>query len=237
MKNMEQIERLRTRQRNHYHHFYNSQSLFEKGSWLEKPSAAIQKYIPVIQKTPDSRVLDLGCGPGRHAIPVAQAIQPQGGQVTAVDHLPLAIEQLQHYGAQYGVLNSIQTTLVEVENVEIPEQTFDWVFAVSLLEHVSSEAELSKLLTRIEAGVISKRYVTFVIDTDVKEKKAGTNHLLEPLVECNMSASDMKKHLRQAFPSWRVVVEKEEEQNSIISRGQGTIEQSKNVITFLAQKY
>ncbi|WP_185819696.1 class I SAM-dependent methyltransferase [Salibacterium salarium] len=231
------MRQIRERARHYYTHLYHNHTLFEKGSWLETPSETIQKYIPVIQKTPHSKVLDLGCGPGRHAIPVAKAISPQGGQVVAVDYLPEAIEQLKMYSFQYEVENSVQTEVAEVEKIDIPEQSFDWVFAVSLLEYVSSEAALLQLLLRIEAGVISKRYVTFVIDTDIKEREAGTEKMLEPLVEQNMEASEMKKYLRQAFASWRIVVEKEEQHNIVMNREQRTIEQSKKVITFLAQKY
>ncbi|MFZ4450585.1 class I SAM-dependent methyltransferase [Salibacterium aidingense] len=200
----------------HDHHFYNTYPLFEKGSWLEKPSPAIQRYIPVIQKTPQSQVLDLGAGPGRHAIPVAQAIVPEQGKVTAVDHLPLAIEQLSNYARQYGVEDHIHPVLQRAEEMEVPVETYDWIFAVNLLEYLPSQETVEALLSRLEAGVRPKRYVTIVLDVEVE------NGPVQP--GWRPAAEAARKTLRRAFTSWRVVVEKTESASN------------RKTITFLAQK-
>ncbi|SFM38894.1 class I SAM-dependent methyltransferase [Salibacterium qingdaonense] len=210
-------EQLVTCQKQYFHDLYTRYDLFEKGSWLEKPSPFIQRYIPVIQRVPDSRVLDLGAGPGRHALAIAGSAAAMNTEVTAVDHLPLAVEKLKTNSARFGVEASIKPVHEKAENTTIEEQYYHWILAVYLLEYISSPADREMLLFRIEAGVADKRYVTIVMNTDQSE-----NTYPEPA--WNPTWKEASDLLRKAFVSWRVVVEKVDRNSE------------NNTLTFLAQK-
>ncbi|MFD2705207.1 class I SAM-dependent methyltransferase [Salibacterium lacus] len=210
-------EQLVTHQKQYFHDLYSRYDLYEKGSWLEKPSPFIQRYIPVIQRVPDSRVLDLGAGPGRHALSIAGAAASANTEVTAVDHLPLAVEQLETNSRRFGVEANIRPMHDKAENVTIQEQYYHWILAVHLLEHIPSPEQRELLLSRIEAGVVYKRYVTIVMNTDQSE-----DTLPEPA--WNPAAEEASKVLRKAFASWRVAAEKIDKQTGY------------NTLTFLAQK-
>lgn len=63
---------------------------------LWKPNPWIERKI---QRMPSGRVLDLGCGCGREAV----ALACSGWQVTAIDHLPDAIERARDLESRYGL--------------------------------------------------------------------------------------------------------------------------------------
>ncbi|WP_212634956.1 class I SAM-dependent methyltransferase [Salibacterium halotolerans] len=210
-------EQLVTYQKQYFHNLYSSYNLFEKGSWLEKPSPFIQRYIPVVQRIPDSRVLDLGAGPGRHALAIAGSAAAMNTEVTAVDHLPLAVEQLKTNSGRFGVQANIKPVHEKVENTAIEEQYYHWILAVHLLEHIPSQKDREMLLSRIEAGVVYKRYVTIVMNTDQSQDT-------HPDPVWNPTWQEAVDLLRKAFASWRVVVEKVDRHAE------------NNTLTFLAQK-
>ncbi|MBL2486581.1 class I SAM-dependent methyltransferase, partial [Klebsiella pneumoniae] len=82
------------------------------------------------------QVLDLGSGVGRNSIPIAQKIQNTSGTVTCVDLLDSALTKLQTYSKEYGVINNIKTEQVAIENYYIQPDTYNYIIAVSSLEHV-----------------------------------------------------------------------------------------------------
>ena len=90
---MPSFEQSRTKEMSYHHHFYEEHELFQPGSWLSKPAPGVIDQLEYVSEDAP-QVLDLGCGVGRNAIPIAQYIKNGGGHITGVDLLPVAIEKL-----------------------------------------------------------------------------------------------------------------------------------------------
>ena len=124
---------------------YRTHRLFEPGSWLHAPAAVVIRALERFELHA-LRVLDLGCGVGRHAIPIARRIGPHGGHVTCVASLPAAIDGLLRYAGEHGMLAHVSALVADIEALELPDDASDLVIACSCLEHVSSTAALDSVL-------------------------------------------------------------------------------------------
>src|SRR5208283_5959339 len=104
---------------NYHEQYYGKHRLFENGSWLEKPDPKIAELAPRLVETKACRVLDLGAGVGRNAIPLAQAL-PFDAQVTCIELLTSAANLLRTYADQHGVGDKIVVINDDFENVSLP---------------------------------------------------------------------------------------------------------------------
>jgi len=68
------------------------------------------------------RVLDLGCGPGRHALPLAE----QGYRVTAVDTSPSLLDELAARGRRADTAATIETVCADMREFHRPDE-FDLI--------------------------------------------------------------------------------------------------------------
>jgi malonyl-CoA O-methyltransferase len=104
---------------------------------LEGPAVAAL-FGPVAGK----RVLDLGCGTGRHTLALAQA----GAQVTALDQSPemmaVAHHKLQGYPVEW-LIHSLPVPL------PLPDETFALVVAGLVVEHVADVPMLFREAVRV----------------------------------------------------------------------------------------
>lgn len=73
--------------------------------------------------SPGARILDVGCGPGTHALPMAQA----GFRVTAVDTAPGMIAEVDRRAAELRL--SVETQLGSVEALD-PTQRYEAAIAI-----------------------------------------------------------------------------------------------------------
>ena len=136
------------------------------------------------------QVLDLGSGVGRNSIPIAQKIQNASGTVTCVDLLDSALTKLQTYSKEYGVINNMKTEQAAIENYYIQRNTYDYIVAVSSLEHVQSEEDLKS------APFYERRYKSggmncLIINSNIQEIDLHTNEELDALIEINLPTEDM----------------------------------------------
>ena len=98
----------------------------ERPRWrLWRPNPWIERQIRTL---PPGRVLDLGCGCGREAVALACA----GWKVTAVDHLPDAIERARDLEERYGdPANPVEWVVGDAAS---SEGEFDLVCAIRFFE-------------------------------------------------------------------------------------------------------
>lgn len=98
------------------------------------------------------RVLDVGSGPGRLALPAAKRVGPSGS-VTAVDVQPAMLDRLQQRAARAGVMN-IESRLMDVASGDaLDAGSFDRAWLVTVLgEILEKEAALDHIYRALKPG-------------------------------------------------------------------------------------
>lgn len=96
----------------------------------QRLSPRLQLIVDALPLLPDSRVLEIGCGPGAAARAVAARLQT--GHVLAIDRSAAAIAQAKAAGADEIAAGSLEFRQVAGEEFVLQpgEETYDIVFAV-----------------------------------------------------------------------------------------------------------
>ena len=98
-------------------------------------------------------VLDVGCGPGRVAIPAADRLGPSG-RVVALDVQAAMIRRLEERVAALAIEN-VETILGAAGEGRVPKDTFDRAFLVTVLgEIVDQVAALKEVYRALKPGGI-----------------------------------------------------------------------------------
>jgi cyclopropane fatty-acyl-phospholipid synthase-like methyltransferase len=108
-----------------------------------RPSAELASYLSQI--TPTGFAVDLGAGPGRNAIALAQA----GLRVLAVDLSRRGLDRLLDQAQSLNVDYRIETMVADVREVELVEGQVDVMVATTVLDHIPLE-DAQTLWIRIE---------------------------------------------------------------------------------------
>jgi 2-polyprenyl-3-methyl-5-hydroxy-6-metoxy-1,4-benzoquinol methylase len=185
-----------------YHReFYKVNSLFEPGSWLEKPDANIIEIGNSFLGQAPIRVLDLGAGVGRNAIPLAKLLKDQKISIDCVDILDIAIDKLTLNAHTFGVTQSINPILADVSTYSIPTEQFDLILAESVVEHC---LDMQAVLLSIQTGTKIGGFNCLSITTDLEETDISTGAKLEPSIQTNLSAIDCEALIRHLYSNWKV---------------------------------
>jgi len=103
-----------------------------KHGWeVEDPSPYAVKFLTRLRRIiPKGRLLDVGCGEGRHAIMASRL----GFRVTAVDYEPLALARAQRSAKEKGTSGMVFRT-ANVLHLPVPATAFDVVLDYGCLHH------------------------------------------------------------------------------------------------------
>jgi tellurite methyltransferase len=101
--------------------------------WWKKPAPEVLDLIRSLSPNDKPKVLDLGCGLGRHAIAFGLA----GFSVTATDISANAIQHLTDWARSLRL--SIETQVCDVLADTLPAETFDVALSYNVLYHGSRE--------------------------------------------------------------------------------------------------
>ena len=190
-----------------YHNkLYTSKKLFQKGSsWLEKPN---EEIIEIAKNNfygkRNVRVLDLGAGVGRNAIPLAIIIGKLGGTITCVDYLDLAIDKLNKYAKEYNVNKYIKGIVSPIEAFIIEPKTYDYIIAHSVLTHTESKNKMFQIVKNMVEGTKNNgiNYINEI--TNPREFDAETGEKLDPDAEIDISFEEFKIFLEHAYKGWTI---------------------------------
>ncbi|PDY37795.1 SAM-dependent methyltransferase [Bacillus wiedmannii] len=202
---MNRLEFIRKEEKKYHDYCYDNYKLFEEGSWLHKPVQTVIDLIPLFEGKDNPSMLDLGTGVGRNSIPLAQAIKENGGTVMCVDLLDSALQKLNQYSEEYEVKEVIQTEKADIGNYEIKPNNFDFIVAVSSLEHVQSEEGFGKVVQRMADGTKYNGINCIIVNSEVEEIDMDTNKKLDALMEINIPTEEMMNKLRQIYDGLEVL--------------------------------
>ena len=103
--------------------------------------------VPGLPAAPD--VLDVGCGPGRQTLALAQAT---GGRVTAVDLAPAFLAEVEERARGAGLASRITTRCESLDAVALRDTSFDLVWSEGALYTVGFETALRALRRLLRPG-------------------------------------------------------------------------------------
>ncbi|MED3616156.1 class I SAM-dependent methyltransferase [Bacillus wiedmannii] len=233
---MNRINYIRQEEKKYHDLCYEQYKLFETGSWLYKPVKTVMDLMNYFEGQNNLQVLDLGSGVGRNSIPIAQKIKNANGTVTCVDLLDSALTKLQTYSKEHDVFEVIKTEQVAIENYYIQPDTYDYIVAVSSLEHVKSEEDLTNLLHSMKKGTKTGGINCLIINSNIQEIDLHTKEELDALIEINLPTEHMIYLLKNIYKEWKEIkIEIKELAYNIVRNGKH-IQLKTNAITFVVQK-
>jgi cyclopropane fatty-acyl-phospholipid synthase-like methyltransferase len=230
------LQLIREEEKKYHEACYEEHKLFEEGSWLHHPVKTVMDNLSFVADREELVILDLGCGVGRNSIPMAQALSEAGGQVVCVDLLESALEKMMNYADEYGVSRYLHPVASDIGAYHIAADSFDYIVAVSSLEHVESKDKLSQVLNQMNAGTKEQGINCIVINTNVLEIDLQSNESLEPYIETNLETTEMQVLLDQAFVGWEVLNNHVKQLEFNIIRDNREILLKSDCITYVVRK-
>lgn len=233
---MNRIKYIRQEEKKYHDLCYEQYKLFETGSWLYKPVKTVMDLMEYFEGQNNLQVLDLGSGVGRNSIPIAQIIKNNNGTVTCVDLLDSALTKLQIYSKEHDVFEVIKTEQAAIENYYIQPDTFDYIVAISSLEHIQSEEDLKNVLHSMKKGIKTGGINCFIINSNIQEIDLHTNEELDALIEINLPTEHMIYLLKSIYKEWQEIKIEIKELAYNIVRNEREIQLKTNAIMFVVQK-
>lgn len=187
---------------------YTDKKLFQKdSSWLEKPNKTI---IDIVRKNfidkKNIRILDLGSGVGRNAIPIAELIGKFDGQVICVDYLDIAIDKLNEYAKNHNVEEFIRGIVSSNENFVIESNTYDFIIAHSVLAHTETKEKMIQIIKGMAKGTKKNGINYIYMITNPKEFDAKTKKEQDPEAEIEISFKEASMLLRDIYKKWKIQI-------------------------------
>ncbi|MEC0370613.1 class I SAM-dependent methyltransferase [Paenibacillus chibensis] len=230
------IVKIREEERKYHEACYDQYRLFEAGSWLYKPVRTVMDTLAVLDSRESLSVLDLGCGVGRNSIPIAGKLQGRKGKVVCVDLLESAITKLEGYSETHGVGEYIEAHVSDIGEYEIAENAFDYIVAVSALEHVESERKLEQVLERMVRGTKPHGVHCIIMSTNVHEVDPVTSEELETYMEVNMTTIQAQACLSKAYADWELIFTTLKPLEFTIKRNGRLVLLQSDCLTFVVQR-
>lgn len=232
----ERLARIRDSERKSHTEIYTNEKLYQSNSWLQRPIKTVREIVPIFDGYKELRVLDLGCGVGRNSIYIAEQFRDINCSVDCVDLLDVAIEKLLENATEHNVSSRIKGITTSIEEYEIQRNSYDFIMAISALEHIDSQASFLRKLLEIRDGVKKNGIVCLIINSSIVETCLETNETVEAQFEVNLPAEIIQALLGETFLGWEAIKTSVVTQQYDIPRESFTSRLNTNVITYVARQ-
>jgi SAM-dependent methyltransferase len=130
------------------------------------PVRWIERFVP----DREGYALDLACGTGRNAVALAR----RGWRIKAVDLSPVALQILTEFAEAAGVLERIDTELIDLD-VFVPEKQFDLILKTNYLDRDL----IRRTIPSLKSGGL---YIveTYMEHEGNEKKDSNPDYLLKP---------------------------------------------------------
>ncbi len=233
--NSEILKSIREAEKQSHIEVYSTAKLFESGSWLQKPVKTVTDLFEFFKDYKKFNVLDLGCGVGRNCIPVANEFKNKCS-IDCVDILDYAIDELKKNSIEYNVENEINCIVSPIDEFIIKENHYDFIFAVSALEHVDSVESFKVKLMEIRNGTRKDGIVCLIINSEITEFNKETGERLTPQFEVNLNTQELISLLNDTFDGWKTIKSSVRKQRYDIPRQNCISDLSTDVVTYVVNK-
>ena len=232
----ERLARIRESERKSHTEIYMNEELYNTNSWLRKSIKTVQEISLLFDNYNELRVLDLGCGVGRNSIYIAERFKNKNCVVDCVDLLEIAIEKLMKNAKEHNLALNINGINKSIEEFIIDTQSYDFIMAISALEHIDTEESFLKKLYEIKNGLRENGIVCLVINSNVKEINLNTKEIVDAQFEVNLSTEKVQEYLNKVFKGWNLLKNSIVEQEYNIPREMFVSHLHTNVVTYVARK-
>lgn len=144
-----------------------------RGEVQTKVLPKIKRIVPFLRENEVKRVLDLGCGTGRHTIFLAQ----QGFRVTGIDVSETALKIIRDKLRKTKTKN-VKLMRYDMEAISFPDSYFDAVICTGVLTHGTID-KIRKTVTDIHR-VITKNGILIADTLSIRDPDYGTGKEIEP---------------------------------------------------------
>jgi 2-polyprenyl-3-methyl-5-hydroxy-6-metoxy-1,4-benzoquinol methylase len=209
----DRLERARLETANYHKLYYSQHKLFEEKSWLAQPDSDLMKLLEekltsgsdrIRLHQSQLRILDLGCGVGRNAVPMAQALHKAQieAEIIAVDLLHQSIDLLNQNSSKHRVGHLITGIVADNDEFVIEPQSYDLIAAISVIEHCAGKANVRKLLNAIADGLKPGGIAKIEMTTDRNVVDLDSQLPVPTYVETPLTESEVLQMLCAAFVSF-----------------------------------
>lgn len=150
--------------------------------------------------------------------------------------LEIAIEKLHENAQERGVSASIRGIQKSIEEYAIAGNSYDFIMAVSALEHIDTEDSFRMKLAEIRDGLREKGVVCLVMNSEVREQNRDTKEVVDAQFEVNLTTEKLQEYLNEVFEGWSALKSTVSAQEYDIPREGFVSRLSTNVVTFVARK-
>jgi ubiquinone/menaquinone biosynthesis C-methylase UbiE len=185
----------------------NWNSIFKnKGKVFNTPHEDMNALVQILKKNKAKRVLDLGCGSGRHTVFLAKA----GFEVYALDNAPEGLKQTRAWLKEKGLKANLKNSSC-YKKFPYKDDFFDAVISIQVIHHAKAN-QIRRCIKEIER-VLKQGGTTFITVTKNKTGERGTKiKQIEPRTYVMLDGFEKgvphyiynKSLLRQFFKNFKI---------------------------------
>jgi ubiquinone/menaquinone biosynthesis C-methylase UbiE len=144
----------------------------EQGVFMKKPMEFIVQNVNTLREYNVKKVLDLGCGTGRHLIHLIE----EGFDVVGVDNSPKAIELVSKTLEDTGIRN-VELKVADYTKIPWPDESFDAVLCINVIQH-GQYSDIQKGVSEIRR-ILRSGGILLLVTLSTKDVEYGKGKKIE----------------------------------------------------------